>query len=96
MSGFTIGVLRANLLLGGIHLHGNFAGHIRRSLSDDLADLAHGSQLFREPRVFRSVLAADAAPRIVARLLIGALSAALAFGALAALGVIARLPVLRV
>src|SRR5262249_36118378 len=92
----AIGVLRAKLLLGRVHFDRHFSGHISRPLADNLADLAHRRELFGQPGVLGAILSADAAAGIVAGLLIGALAAALTLGALASLGVTARLPVLRV
>src|SRR5262249_4638056 len=92
--GFALGIRRLELLLGGIHFNRHFTRHVGRSLADDLTDLAHGGELLGQFRVLRSVLLADAASGIVAGLLVRALTAALAFGRLSAVGVVARLAVL--
>src|SRR5262249_20032297 len=92
----VIGVRCAKLLLRGIYFDGHFAGHVRGAFADNLTDLAHRGELLGQLGVLGAILFADAASRIMGRLLVGALAAALAFGALAAIGFVAELTVLRI
>src|ERR1051326_2072240 len=92
----ALAVLRAQLLAAGRHLDHHLARHVLRSLPEDLADLAHGRELFRFLDALVAVLSSDAALAILRIAALVALAVALAlprFGLLAPLRILARLAV---
>src|ERR1017187_9574099 len=80
------------LLIGGLHLHRGLAADGGGALAQDLADLAHGRELFGILDGFIAILAADAAAGLLAGLLRIAL--ALAFPLLRVLRILGLLAVL--
>src|SRR5262249_54276884 len=62
-------VIRAELLIGGLHFHRRLAGNVLRPLAHQLGQLSHGCKLLRILDRLVAVLTADAAAGLLGGLL---------------------------